>query len=89
MPEYGVVYPYIQGLQIPNHQVIIHKLSNYLYSSLNFKNDVIVAFSKKTIESGVITAYKSPQLILSLYPYISSQDLGLWKTNQSQPTSQK
>ena len=35
------------------------------------------------------TAYKSPQLILSLYPYISSQDLGLWKTNQSQPTSQK
>ena len=37
----------------------------------------------------IFTAYKSPQLILSLYPYISSQDLGLWKTNQSQPTFQK
>ena len=35
------------------------------------------------------TVYKSPKIILSLYAYISSQDIGLWTTNQSQPSSQK
>ena len=35
------------------------------------------------------TDCKSPQLLLSLYSYMSSQDEGLWMTNQSQPSSQK
>ena len=35
------------------------------------------------------TDCKSPQLLLSLYSYMSSQDKGLWMTNQSQPSSQK
>ena len=35
------------------------------------------------------TAYKSPQLILSLYSYISSQDKGLLIISQSQPGSQR
>ena len=35
------------------------------------------------------TAYKSPQLILSLHSYINSPDIGLEVISQSQPSSQK
>ena len=38
---------------------------------------------------GNITASKSPQLILSLYSYISSTDIGLELISQSQASSQK